>query len=303
MGKSGQQFVSKMKDEWILFKKDRERRVATITLNRPETLNAMTQAMFDRIQQIVTDLDTDDDVKVIVLNGTGKAFSSGFDVAELGEIHGQGTPSPGEQMRRPSQRQRIVVDRNWWGRRGAYATVLHSLKATIASVHGYCYGGGVEFALACDITIAAEGTLFTHPGWQYIGPTGDLGLWIQTIGVKKTKEMMLSGIPIDAQEALRVGLVNKVVPLDRLEAETMKMTEAISHRPLDGIVIGKAHFEAALEHLSTNAADYMAHSLQTGIRYEEDEYNLFRERRDKGITGAIRDRMSRYSEEERLGIK
>jgi enoyl-CoA hydratase len=156
--------------------------------------------------------------------------------------------------------------------------------------------------LACDITVAAEGTLFTHPGWQYVGPTGDFGLWIQTVGVKKAEEMMLTGIPIDAQEALRVGLVNKVVPLDRLEEETMEMAEVISHRPFDGIVMGKAHFEAALEHLSTSASDYIAHAMQTNIRYEPDEYNLFRERRDRGRTAAIKDRMSRFTEKERLSV-
>jgi len=300
---SEEKWTSKMKDEWVLFEKDKERKIATITLNRPETLNAMTLAMYDKLNQIVADLDTDEDVKVIVFNGTGEAFCSGFDVEELGFIHGQETPKHGERIRRPSQRERLAMDRNhFWGRRGPYATVLHCLKATIASVHKYCYGAGLEFALACDITIAAEGTLFTHPGWQYIGPTCDLGLLIQTIGVKKTKEMTLTGIPIDAQEALRVGLVNKVVPIDKLEEETMKMAEVITHRPFDGIVMGKAHFEAALEHLSTSASDYIAHAMQTNLRYEPGEYNLFKERRDTGRTQAIRGRMKRFSEKERLSV-
>ena len=298
---SEEKWTSKMKEEWILFKKDRERKIATITLNRPDKLNAMTLAMYDRVNQIVADLDADEDVEVIVLNGAGEAFCSGFDVEELGFIHGQGTGRRRE--RRPSPIARLVVDRNhFWGRRGPYATVLHSLKATIASVHKYCYGAGVEFALACDITIAAEGTLFTHPGWQYIGPTGDLGLWIQTIGVKKAKEIMLTGIPIAAAEALKVGLVNKVVSIDKLEAETMKMAEIITHRPLDGIVMGKTHFEAALEHLSTSAIDYIAHAMQTNIRYEPDEFNLFKERRNKGVKGAIRDRMGRYTAKEKLNV-
>ena len=114
--------------------------------------------------------------------------------------------------------------------------------------------------------------------------------------------MMLTGIPIDAQEALRVGLVNKVVPLDKLEEETMEMAEVITHCPFDGIVMGKAHFETALEHLSTSASDYIAHSMQTNIRYEPGEYNLFKERRDRGRTAAIRERMRRFTEKEELSV-
>lgn len=290
-----QGWKSEMKEDWILFHKDVERKIATITLNRPEVLNAMTLAMYDRVNQIVADLDDDEEVKVLIFKGAGEAFCSGFDVGELGFIHGQSDGMRKE--RRPSQRARLAMDRNrFWGRRGPYATVLHCQKATIAQVHKYCYGGGVEFALACDIVIAAEGTLFTHPGWRYIGPTGDLALWIQTVGVKKAKEMMLTGTPIDAEEALRVGLVNKVVPLERLEEETNRMAVEIARLPFDGIALGKAHFEAALDALGVGSVGYMLHALQTNIRYEPDEFNLFRQRRDRGVKDAIKDREAHYQE-------
>ncbi len=256
----------------------------------------MSSAMCQEVGDIVRGVDEDEDVKVLIFKGAGRAFTSGFDVGELGYIHGQGSGKSGE--RRPSQRARLTVDGNrFWGRRGWYQTIFHCKKATIAQVHGYCFGAGIEIALFSDICIAAEGTLFTHPGWRYIGPAGDISLFIQTIGVKKTKEMMLTGKPIDAEEAFRCGLINKVVPMERLEEEVNKMAEAITLLPFDGIVIGKAHFEAALDALGVGTGStiaYLMHAMQTNIRYEPGDFNLFKERRDKGIKGAITSREAHY---------
>lgn len=284
-------------ESMIVYEKDAAAKMVRITLNRPEKLNALKRQDWHELRDAVIQAEEDDDVKVVIFRGAGRAFCSGHDVGELGVMHGYGTGGPSE--RRPSQRARLLVDRNsFWGRRGVYQTIFNCMKATIAQVHGYCFGGGVEIAIACDITVAAEDTLFTHPGWRYIGPTGELALWIATIGVKKTKEMMLTGIPIDAQEALRVGLVNKVVPMEKLEEETNKIADTIACMPFDGIVMGKAHFEAALDALGVGpgyTVGYLMHSLQTNIRYEPDEFNLFRERRNKGVKAAIREREAHYA--------
>lgn len=286
-------------EHWVLFEKNKEKKIATITFNRPEKLNAINLEMWDRMNKLLQDAEVDDDVKVIIIKGNGRAFSSGHDVAELGFMHGYGTGQAGE--RKPSQRQRIFVDGNhFWGKRGWCQTLLTCKKSTIAAVQGYCYGGGLQVALECDVCIAAEDALFTHPGWRYIGPTTDVWLLLQTVGIKKAKEMMLTGTPVDAPEALRVGLVNKVVPLDKLEAETLKMAETMSMLPADGIVLGKVQFEAALEAMGLGSgytAGYILHTLQTSIRYEPGEFNLFKERRNKGVKGAIVTRESHYKEE------
>ena len=292
-----EKWISKWEEGWILYEKDVERKVLSITLNRPETLNALTQAMYEKLNETFRGVDEDEDIKVVRIKGAGRAFCSGFDVAELGFIHGQSASGKG---RRPSQRARLFMDMNHdWGHSGVYNTIYRCKKVTIAQVHGYCYGGGHEIAAACDMTVAAEGTLFTHPGYRYIGPTTWIGYMIELMGVKRVKEMMFTGIPLDAQEAYRVGLVNKVVPLDKLEEETNKLIETVLRLPFDGIVIGKAHFEAALDALGVGTSNTLAgilHTLQTNIRYEPDEFNLFRERRDKGIKGAITAREAHYNE-------
>ena len=279
--------------DFPMFEKDKERKIATVTLNRPEKLNPITGAMFDKIDELIEAVNMDDEVKVLIFKGAGRAFSSGADVAELGVVHGN---VPGK---RPSQRNRLLLDTHLMGPQGGFAAILNCRKSTIAQVHGYCYGGGLNISNACDVTIAASNTLFTHPGYTYIGPTTDLWLLTQLVGLKKAKEMTLSGIPVDAQEALQIGLVNKVVPLEKLEEETTKMAEAMSRMPIDGIVMGKINFEAVHEAMGQGngyIANSIMHAMQTAIHYEPGEYNLLKERRDKGVTGAIMARKEYYKE-------
>lgn len=289
-----------MSNEAILYEKDKKRKVATIIFNKPEKLNAQTMEDYRKLTDLIVRAAEDDEVKVLVMKGAGRCFSSGMDVGELGVNYGYGTGEPGE--RRPSERIRVIRDSISWGRRGLLQTIYACPKATIAQVHGYCYGQGLEMALACDITIAAEDSLFTHPGYRYIGSVGNIVFFLLTIGVKKTKEMMLTGVPLNASEALQCGLVNKVVPLDKLEEEVNKMAEALARIPSDAIVMGKAHFEAALDIAGVGAGFTLGrtmHSFQTNIRYEPDEFNLFKARRDKGgVKAAIKARKTYYGETE-----
>jgi len=285
--------------EYFLFEKDPKRKVATVTLNRPEVMNAFRKKDEEELIEVFRQVEADDDVKVVVLRGAGRSFWSGRDVNELAFQYGFGVGKAGE--RRPPQRTRIFYDRNnIWGRRGMIQTILHCLKATIAQVHGYCYGGGLFLALACDLTIAAEGTLFTHPGWRYIGPHGDIALFIETMGVKRAKELILTGRPFTAEEALQVGLVNRVVPPDRLDEEVGRLADTIARAPLDGIVMGKSQFEACLDALGVGTGSSIAvlgHRLETNIRYEEGEFNLLRQRREKGVRSAIHERMQHFKED------
>jgi enoyl-CoA hydratase len=278
-----------MDNNIILFEKDVEKKRATVTINRPEKLNAQNFHMYRQISEKIRLVNEDDDVKVLIIKGAGRCFGTGLDVNEIGKVYGIGTGKPGEH--RPSQRIRLLLDRLFWGTTGLLHQLLHCSKVTIAQVHGYCYGGSLEVALCADIVIAADNALFTHPGWRYIGPEGDIALLIELVGLRKAKEMMFTGTPIDAQEAYRIGLINKVVPLDRLEEAVNEMAKTVALLPRDGIVIGKANFEAALAALGVETGMIVAHhmhALQTNIRYEPDEFSLLKERRDKGgAKGAI----------------
>ncbi len=278
-----------MDNDIILFEKNVEEKTAVITMNRPEKLNAQNFDMYRRMMERILAVNEDDDVKVLIIKGAGECFSAGLDVDDIGTVYGMGTGKPGE--RRPSQRKRLLSDRIFWGTTGLLHQLLHCSKMTIAQVHGYCYGGALELALCADMIIAADNALFTHPGWRYIGPEGDIALLIELVGLRKAKEMMFTGIPLDAQEAYRVGLVNKVVSLDKLEETVNEMARTVALLPRDGIVIGKANFEAALAARGIETGMIMAHhmhALQTNMRYEKDEFSLLKERRNRGgAKGAI----------------
>ncbi|MEK7872366.1 MAG: enoyl-CoA hydratase/isomerase family protein [Chloroflexota bacterium] len=284
--------------EYLIFEKDRKRKVATVTLNRPEVMNAFRKKDEAEVIQVFREVEEDDDVKVVILKGAGRSFCSGRDVSEVATQYGIGTGKVGE--RRASQRARILYDRNYiWGRRGMIQTILHCLKVTIAQVHGYCYGGGFFLAQACDLAVAAKGTLFTHPGWRYIGPHGDIAIYIETMGLKRAKEMLLTGRPFTTQEALEAGLINRVAPANKLDEEVNDLSDTVAKMPLDGIVMGKAQFEAVLDARGIAAGSSIAvlgHTLATNIRYEEGEFNLLKERRNKGVRAAIHGRMQHFKE-------
>ncbi len=286
--------IDDYKEGYMLCDKDPKKKRLTITFNRPEKLNAMNKGMFLHLNDVINAANEDEDVKVIVFKGAGKHFGSGADVGHLGVHHGWGKPGD----RRPSQRRRFIYDKHavfGWG--GYLETVLRCDKATIASVQGYCYAAHCELALACDITVATDDVMFTHPGYRYIGPMGPMALWFLTAGVKKVKEMMLTGMPFTAEDALRYGLVNKVVSRDQLEAETEKIANIIALQPFDSIVMGKAQFELAQDIMGVGTgytASAIAHSWMTNIRYEPDEFNLFKVKSEKGVKGALEEREKRF---------
>ena len=269
----------------VVFEKDPETKIATITLNRPEQLNATTMADLEEINGLILDINRDDDVKVVIFKGNGPAFCSGHDMEETRIMYA------GAGGRRPSQREKLLVDyERLFGRRGVWTTIATCWKGTIAQVHGYCYGQGLYLAMAADMIIAAENSLFTHPGWLYMGPISTWQLIMHT-GLKKAKEMMLTGRVIEAQEAYETGLINRLVPLDKLEAEVREAAVSIAQLPLDGIVLGKVQFETALDAMGMHQG-YVTmaalHTLQTNLRFEPGEFNLVKELRDKGSSGAFR---------------
>src|SRR3990172_9489891 len=111
-------------EQWVLFEKDKEKKIARIILNRAETLNACNLAMWDRINRLVQAVDEDEDVKVLIFKGNGRCFTSGHDVAEFGTMHGHGSGQPND--RKPSQRQRVWIDCNhFMGKRGWCQTILN----------------------------------------------------------------------------------------------------------------------------------------------------------------------------------
>jgi enoyl-CoA hydratase len=257
--------VIELDDKLMLYEKDSAKKIAWLTFNRPERHNTFRMSEMAKITEVIRDVDGDDEVKVLVIRGEGPSFCAGSDRDEIMEL-------ARKQLERPPQREWLTRDHNViYGLGGKFQSILRCLKATICEAHGYCYGAGMFMALTCDITIAAPDATFTNPGWRHTGPSLDafLPLWFTTIGVKRTKEMMLVGKPLTAEEALGYGLINRVVPREELRRTVDTYAEAIAQLPMDGIVMGKAALEEALDQVGVGLgalSGVMRHTWSTNIR-------------------------------------
>lgn len=186
-------------------------RIGFITINRPDKLNALNAQAKQELGELVGAVQADQGVDVLVITGSGgKAFVAGTDIAELAELDRES----GEEFSAKGQQ---LFDR-----------IENSEKPVIAAVNGYALGGGCELALACHVRIASENARFGQPEVQLgiIPGYGGTQRLARLVGRGKAMEMILGGAPIDASEALRIGLVNSLVPRDEL----MKTTDEIARR-------------------------------------------------------------------------
>jgi len=194
-----------------------EEGIARITFNRPEAMNALSLQLIDELYEAADEAANDDGVAVLIYRGAGRAFSAGRDFKERAAVRA----ATGKDIARevPGKSHGILGfgDQTW----------LHP-KCTIAQVHGYALGGGDLIASACDITIASEDAKFGFPEIRYGGLTDDW-FWNWLMSPKLVKEYMLTGRNMTAQEAKENGLVNRVVPLEKLEETVMSLARDMAN--------------------------------------------------------------------------
>ena len=198
----------------ILFEID-TRGVATITLNRPEHLNAINLGMRDLLWEYLQACRDHPDVRAVCFRGEGRAFSAGADISEFGTA-----PSLWES-------RRARHERDVWG-------LLLSLPVPlVARLHGYCFGAGLELPLCCDVRVAAEGARFALPEVTlgYIPSAGGTQTLPRTIPPGAAADLILTGEPVGTEEALRWGLVSAVVPEEELDGAVEAAIEALLAEP------------------------------------------------------------------------
>ncbi|SAK91158.1 enoyl-CoA hydratase [Caballeronia pedi] len=274
---------------------------AYITIDRPEKKNAMTSAMLDQLMDGYDRAEAEDDVRVVVLRSAGDDFSTGHDLAEVGTEYGATTLDDKGRPRKPSQRARLLHDKRYIER---FERIFKFLKPTLALVKGYCLGAGLYLAEGSDLVIAADTAKMGHPE-QKLGLSGAayFAAWeMMALGPRKARELLLMADVWDAQTCLANGLVNKVVPLASLDDAGEEWAERIVRLPRDGIVVGKAATNLAMDSLgiaSQFAYGHVLHALATNVRYESDEYNFMKQRRDKGVRASNHEREAFYTEKEK----
>jgi len=236
--------------------------VALLTLNRPDRLNAMSQAMLDGLEEALPRLAGDGSVGVVVLAGAGRGFCAGGDVQAMAE----GSEMAGATLeeRAPGLRARMEVSR--W---------LHEMpKPTIAMVRGAAAGAGLSLALACDLRIAGDtarfGTAFARVG--YSGDFGGSYFLTRLVGTAKARELYFTADLLDAQQALALGLVNRVIPDARLEEETMALATRLAQGPRIAYRYMKRNLNAAETGSLTELMDLEAwHHTRCGMTEDHRE--------------------------------
>jgi enoyl-CoA hydratase/carnithine racemase len=207
--------------------------VATITFNRPQTLNAINPQMTAELHAALDTADADLAVRAIILTGAGRAFSAGYDIARRPDGRSSLDPTGVE-----------VADflKRWWTTdSNSTRHLLHLWQLgtpVIAAVHGWVMGGGFWYSLACDITIAADDSVFAQPEVRHISNT--TFLFAALAGWKAAHRYSLTGDHFDAAEALRLGIVNEVVPAAELMSKARALAERIARVPEPAVRLNKA---------------------------------------------------------------
>ena len=270
-----------MSYETILF--ERRGPVARITLNRPHVLNALSTRLMAEVTDALDRVEADEGLRVAVLTGAGRAFSAGYDLKESAANPVSGVLAWRERLERDVRFTLRIWDLP---------------KPVIAAVHGYCLAGGCDLAMMCDVTIAAEGTYFGEPEIRFGSGVVTLIMpWV--VGMKKTRELLYTGADrVTAEEALRIGLVNRVVPPDRLEAEAMALAEEIAKNDPEAVRLTKIALNRTYERMGLR--DALAINLELDTIMEAAETPMRREfnriREAQGLKAAIAWRDARFRE-------
>lgn len=265
--------------ETILYEKDATDKFATITINRPDKMNAMNKTVIREIDAAVAAAVADPDVNALVITGTGRAFSSGYDL----------------------QGGDFDVDIDFWREdmtenAEALLNIWRAPIPVIASVNGYALAGALELMMCCDLAIAADNAKFGEPEVRHnSGPPALMMPWL--LATRDVRWLMFTGDMVDAQEALRMHLINKVVPADQLKEKTENLARKLARMPVPALKYTKASinnqqmvaglmpsFQYNIEaiaalHVTKQGRDWMANLAKMSLK----EYLAFRDDPFKGL--------------------
>lgn len=247
-----------------------------VTLDRPSRLNAITPQMFDELAELTRELHADQDLRVVILTGAGRAFCAGYDLDEVAKL-------------------RDITAREMFVLQTGFSRTVEALRAIpqpiIAAVNGAATGGGCSLALLADMRIAAPAARF-NAAFVRIGlSAGDLGLsWHlpRIVGPGIAAELMYTGRFVDAEEAARIGLVNRVVAEESLIKESLALADAIAANSPFGIEVSKRALQANLDGLDFRSGleiEIRGQSLVTRSEDATEALVAFREKRPARFTG------------------
>ena len=279
-----------MSDSRVLMERDEGTGIARLTLNNPERRNAYDKGMREQLGAYLDELAADDDVKVVLLRGSGGVFSTGADMANAYSWYGKAAAGEngGRRPQRPSQRRRLSVDRKTFD---FYHNFLGYPKAIVAEVRGFALGGGFEMALMADISVVARDALVGMPATRFLGPAlGSLHMFFYRLGPTLARRLLLTGDTIAAEKLEHLSIFTEVTDDEAVEARASWWARKVARMPADGIVIAKEAFrlvEQLQGYQGEEVASYLFHAYGTNLQFGEDEFNFVKTRAEHGTKRAI----------------
>ena len=266
--------------------------VATITLNRPEQLNTIVPPMPDEVEAAVGAAIRDAAVKVIVVRGAGRAFCAGYDFG--GGFHHwaegletDGRWDPGKDFAMATSPEVSPTQK--------FMSVWRSPKPVIAQVHGWCVGGGSDFALCADLVVASEdavlGTPYSRMWGSYLS-----GMWLYRLGLTKAKEHALTGRPLSGRQAADVGLINEAVPFSRLESTVAGLAADLASIPSSQLAAMKLIVNQAYENMGLASTQALGPILDGLMRNTPDALRFIERAESEGVRSVVAERDGRFGD-------
>lgn len=267
----------------ILYETDE--RIARITLNRPERLNAIDRHMPGELRDAVEEANRDSSIHVIILQGAGRAFCSGYDLKIFAE-------TPGANAGVQDMPWDPMIDYQMMSENTrCFMSVWRSLKPVLCKVQGFAVAGGSDIALCADLIIMAEDAKIGYPPARVWG-TPTTAMWVYRVGAERAKRMLLTGDLIDGVEAERMGLITKAVPESELDAEVRRWADRMKGVPKNQLMMQKLMINQAYENMGI-ANTQMTANLFDGISRHTPEGVAWKARAEEvGFQQAVRERDS-----------
>ena len=250
-------------------------RVATITMNRPDKLNALSEGLIDDIVAAAEEAEADREVRSIILKAAGRAFSAGYDISP--GAHGDGSDDLYTEL------MRFRKTNMQWGK------LWNLSKPIIAQVHGYCLAGATDLATSCDMIIAAENSTFGLPDVRGIESVEN-HMWTYLVGPQWAKRMMMTGDPIDGKTAERIGLIMQAVPADQLDAEVKRLAGRVANIPLELLAPHKSLINKVMGLMGHAVAQQLAFDTVAITHYSDSRKNFTAMAEKEGLRAALLNR-------------
>ena len=259
-------------------------KILTITLNRPEKLNALSPNLLQELKAELDEASTNDAISVVIIKSTGRAFCVGYDLNEENWITSQYPANYPKGIDIELDKKDIMALLDYW------IEVWKFPKPIICQVQGACLSGAGELLAVSDIVIASKKATFGHPAGRDLGIPPTVFLWPLTIGMRKTKEMLYTAKSMDADEAEKLGLINQAVNPDNLESKTRNLALNIAKTPVNHLMILKKATNNFYDNMNLEKSVRQASDLDAEFHQSPTFLSFFRLVSTKGMKAALAER-------------